>query len=304
MRILVTGAGGFLGRALAVDLAQRGFEVLAAYRTTVPPPFRGTPAPKLVALDLAALDFAGLSALPGAVDAVVHAAATSAWAGVSAQAMARDNVEATRRLIDAAGAGGATKFIFCSSMSAFGDIKAGTVDETTPVANPDVYGMTKLIGEALLREAAPGLAGLALRLPAVIGPGAKRNFLAVAAGRLKAGEPVSIFNPDAPFNNAVHSADLGAFIAGLLEKGWRGYDMLVLGAAGQLTISGAVQRLGARLGPAVPIEVRTAGKRASPPDSRRAMEAYGYRPMEIGRMLDRYAAEVAAGAPEAESGGN
>ncbi len=286
MRVLVTGAGGFLGRALVADLAQRGFDVLAAYRSTVPPAF-APPAPRLVALDLAEL-----TALPGPVDAVVHAAATSAWAGISAEAMARDNVEATRRLIGAAKAAGATKFIFCSSMSAFGDIKSGSVDETSPVANPDVYGMTKLVGEALLQEAAPGLAGLALRLPAVIGPGAKRNFLAVAAARLKAGEPVSIFNPDAPFNNAVHSADLAALVATVLEKGWQGYDMLVLGAAGQMTIRGAVERLRAKLGPAVPVQVRTAGKGAFTLDSRRAMTAYGYRPMEIGPMLDRYAGEA------------
>lgn len=288
MRVLVTGAGGFLGRALAADLAQRGFDVLAAYRNTAPVPFTA-PAPRLVALDLAEL-----TALPGPVDAVVHAAATSAWTGISADAMARDNVEATRRLIGAAKAASASKFIFCSSISAFGDIKSGSVDETTPVANPDVYGMTKLVGEAMLREAAGDIAGLALRLPAVIGPGAKRNFLAVAAARLKAGQSVSIFNPDAPFNNAVHSADLAALVATVLEKGWQGYEMLVLGAAGQMTISGAVERLRAKLGPAVPVQVRTAGKGAFTLDSRRAMAAYGYRPMEIGPMLDRYAGEAAA----------
>jgi UDP-glucose 4-epimerase len=286
MRVLVTGSGGFLGRALAADLAQRGFDVLAAYRSTAPAAF-AAPAPRLVALDLAQL-----TALPGPVDAVVHAAATSAWTGISAEAMARDNVEATRRLIGAAKVAGATKFIFCSSMSAFGDIKSGSVDEATPVANPDVYGMTKLVGEAMLREAAPGLAGLALRLPAVIGPGAKRNFLAVAADKLKAGQPISIFNPDSPFNNAVHSADLAALVATVLEKGWQGYDMLVLGAAGQTTIRGAVERLRAKLGPAVQVQVRTAGKGAFTLDSRRAMSAYGYRPMEIGPMLDRYAGEA------------
>ena len=289
MSVLVTGSGGFLGRHLAADLAARGFDVLAAYRSTAPAPF-ATPAPRLVQLDLATAD-----ALPGGIDAVVHAAATSAWAGISADAMARDNVEATRRLIGLAKAAGATKFIFCSSMSAFGDIKSGSVDESTPVANPDVYGMTKLVGEAMLQEAAPGLSGLSLRLPAVIGPGAKRNFLAVAAGRLKAGEPATIFNPDAPFNNAVHCTDLAALAASVLATGWRGHETLVLGAAGQTTIRAAVERLRTRLASTSAIQVRTADKGAFTLDSRRAMAAYGYRPMEIGAMLDRYADEVAAG---------
>ena len=162
MKVLVTGAGGFLGRHLAVDLARRGFAVVAACRNAAPPDL-----PNPLRLDLATAD-----SLPSGIEAVVHAAATS-----------------------------------------------GSVDESTPVANPDVYGMTKLLGEAMLGEAAPGMSGLALRLPAVIGPGAKRNFLAEAARKLKAGQEVSIFNPDAPFNNAVHCADLGSLIGGVLRRG-------------------------------------------------------------------------------------
>jgi len=287
MRVLVTGVGGFLGGHLAGDLAARGFDVVGAHRGAPPPDASG---------ERCALDLATAAALPGRFDAVVHAAATSAWTGISAAAMARDNVEATRRLIELARPAGVRRFVFCSSMSAFGDIKSGVVDESTPVADPDVYGMTKLIGEAMLREAAPALAGLALRLPAVIGPGAKRNFLAVAAERLVAGQAVSIFNPDAPFNNAVHAADLGALIAGALERGWTGYDMLVLGAAGQTTIRAAVERLRARLGPAVPVAVKPAAKGAFTLDSRRAAAKFAYAPQEIGAMLDRYAREVAAAA--------
>ncbi|MCC6471353.1 MAG: NAD(P)-dependent oxidoreductase [Alphaproteobacteria bacterium] len=284
MKVLVTGAGGFLGRHLAVDLARQGLDVLAAYRNA-PPEGLANPA---------RLDLATAGELPGGIEAVVHAAATSAWAGVPADAMARDNVEATRRLIALATKAGAKRFVFCSSMSAFGDIKSGAVDESTPVADPDVYGMTKLIGEALLSEAAPGLSGLALRLPAVVGPGAKRNFLAEAARKMTSGQDVSIFNPDAPFNNAVHCADLGALVGGVLRRGWQGYDMLVLGAAGMTTIRGAVERLQARLGSRSTIVVRAARKGAFTLDSARAIQRFGYRPMEIGAMLDRYADEESA----------
>ncbi|MCC7045659.1 MAG: NAD(P)-dependent oxidoreductase [Alphaproteobacteria bacterium] len=285
MKVLITGAGGFLGRHLAIDLARQGFDVVATYRGAAPAGVANA-----VRLDLVTAD-----GLPAGVEAVVHAAATSAWAGVSAAAMARDNVEATRRLIELATKAGARRFVFCSSMSAFGDIKSGSVDESTPVADPDVYGMTKLIGEALLGEAAPGLSGLALRLPAVIGPGAKRNFLAEALRKMKAGEDVSIFNPDAPFNNAVHCADLGALVAGALRRGWQGYDMLVLGAAGMTTIRGAVERLKARMRSRSAIVVRAAGKGAFTLDSARAVSRFGYAPMEIAAMLDRYADEEGAG---------
>jgi len=284
MKVLVTGAGGFLGRHLAIDLARQGFDVLGAYRSAPP---AGVANP--VRIDLAVAD-----ALPAGIEAVVHAAATSAWTGVSTESMARDNVAATRRLIELASRVGANRFVFCSSMSAFGDIKSGSVDESTPIADPDAYGMTKLLGEAMLSEAAPALSGLALRLPAVIGPGAKRNFLAEAARKMKAGQEVSIFNPDAPFNNAVHCADLAALIGGVLRRGWPGYDRLVLGAGGMTTIRGAVERLRAAMGASAPIVVRRADKGAFTLDSTRAIRQYGYAPMEIGAMLDRYAGEETA----------
>src|SRR5206468_854488 len=107
-------------------------------------------------------------------DAVVHAAALSPAPGVLYRDMLRDNVAATRRLIEHALIAGADKFIFCSSISALGTITAGIVDETTSIRDPDPYGATKVMGETLLSEAACRIAGLSLRLPGVLGPGATR----------------------------------------------------------------------------------------------------------------------------------
>jgi hypothetical protein len=66
--------------------------------------------------------------------------------------------------------------------------------ESTPLRDPDAYGMTKRLGELMLAERAPGLSGLAMRLPGVVGPGAQRNWLAVAAGKIKRGEKLRAFN--------------------------------------------------------------------------------------------------------------
>jgi len=285
MRVLVTGAGGFLGRQLSIHLAAQGFSVLATWRRTEPR--FAVPAPTLLRVDLAEA-----TELPKGIDAVVHAAATSAWAGISADAMARDNVEATRRLVGLAANSGARLFVFCSSVSVYGDVTVAEVDEATSAADPDVYGMSKRIGEALLADAAPRLCGLALRLPAVIGPGADRNFLAMSVRRLRKGQEAPIFNPEAPFNNAVHCADLGVLIGGVLRRGWQGFDTLVLGAAGRTTIRAAVERLRARLHSTAPIVVRPAHKGAFLLRCDRAIQRYGYAPQEISAMLDRYAGEA------------
>jgi UDP-glucose 4-epimerase len=289
MRVLVTGVAGCLGRFLAADLARRGFDVVAVYRNRKPPPF-APPMPFLVQCDLS------LGAgMPGRVDAVVHAAATSPAPGVTLDAIVHDNVEGTRRLLQYARSSGAEKFVFCSSLSIYGTVAGAEVDESTPIRDPDVYGMTKWIGEQLLAAAAPDLQGLVLRLPAVLGPGAQRNFIATAAARFLAGEPVTIFNPDAPFNNAAHGADISALVANVLRRGWSGFDAVVLGAAGRTTVRGAVELLRERLRSTSEIRVMPPTKPAFALRCARAVASYGYAPMNIGQMLERFADEVLAG---------
>src|SRR5262249_30499196 len=130
MRVLITGATGCMGHVVASDLALRGFEVIAVYRNKPPSPF-ASPAPQIVRCDLAEA-----SGLPERLDAVVHTAATSPAPGVSARDMVRDNIEATRRLIEHALASGAHKFIFCSSLSTLGTITTPVVDESNPTHDP------------------------------------------------------------------------------------------------------------------------------------------------------------------------
>jgi nucleoside-diphosphate-sugar epimerase len=284
MRVLVTGAGGCLGRFIAGDLAARGFDVVALVRSG-PEPASATPRLRWLRSDLCAG-----TGLPESYDAVVHAAATSPAPGVTTDMIVRDNVEGMRRLVLHAQGVGARTFLFCSAMSVYGTVNEGGVTEETSIRDPDTYGMTKLIGEHLL--AASNLRSLSLRLPAVVGPGAKRNFLATAAARFQVDEAVTISNPDSAYNNAVHCADISAFVAGLLRGDWKGRDVVVLGAAGLTTVRGAMERLRERLGSRSPIEICPSVKPAFSLSSRRGIERYGYAPMEISAMLDRFGDEV------------
>ncbi len=285
MHVLVTGASGFVGSHVARDLAARGMQVTAVGRNRPVAPASGV----AVVHD----DLSNPLNLPEGVDAVVHAAATSAWTGISGFEMVRDNAVATAKLVDWARATGVRAFLYCSSTSVYGEIDASEVDESTPRVDPDVYGTTKFLGETVLSEAAPSLAGLAMRLPGVIGSGARRNWLSGVAARLRSGEAVSIFNPDAAFNNAVHVADLAALCGDCIERGWLGFDVLTLGAGGCLRIREVVERLANALG--VEAHLRVVDPLRSPftVSSRRAIERYGYAPMSIDSMLERYAKEVA-----------
>src|SRR5262249_7182426 len=128
-------------------------------------------------------DLGEAGALPDGVEAVVHAAAVSPGPGVAATAsdFVRSNAEATRRLSSWARGAGVRKFVYFSSVSAFGQVAGPVLDESSPRVDPDAYGVSKWLGEVVLQEQADGLPSVSLRLPSVVGPGAARNWLATMA---------------------------------------------------------------------------------------------------------------------------
>lgn len=155
MRILVTGAAGLVGSAVAASLRHAHEAVGLDMR----------PGPQV---DLVA-DIRDTRRL-GGFDAIVHVAALHApHVGVIPDAEFRSvNVDGTARLLDAALAAGVSRFVFTSSTSVYGhaldpaDGRAAWIDERAKPHPRDIYDETKLAAEALVRAA--GLPGAILRM--------------------------------------------------------------------------------------------------------------------------------------------
>jgi UDP-glucose 4-epimerase len=290
MRVLVTGVSGFSGSYLARFLAQAGFDVVGLYRreTVLLSELHAIPELKLIRSDLVEA-----AALPGPFEAVVHAAATSPGPDISVARIVGDNVGGTFALINAALGWQTRYFLFCSSLSIYGEIRDEVLDENCAIRNPDVYGTTKFLAERRLAELSGTMSGLALRLPGIIGPGARRNWLSGVAVGLRNGATIKAFHLDRPFNNAAHVGDIAALTEAVLRRGWTGFDAIVLGAAGMTTVRGAIERLAVGLGVPGRIETATAAKPSFTLSCRRAVDRYQYNPMDIEAMIDRYAREIA-----------
>jgi nucleoside-diphosphate-sugar epimerase len=282
MSIVVTGAGGFVGSHIVRALARHGLDVVAVYRGGSAQP------PAAAHISQIATDLGDPQGLPNEIDAVVHAAAMLTG---SASAMLRDNTVATARLVDYACAAGACRFIYLSSLSVYGDIAGPEVTPETSIINPGPYGLTKYLGEVVLRDAADRLPSLSIRLPGVIGRGARRNWLVTVCEQLRRNEEVTVFNPTAPFNNAAHVDDLCAFVAALLLREWRGAEAVTIGASGMTTVQEAVSTLAACCHSTSTIRVGRAPKASFTVSSRKACDGYGYAPMDILEMLRHFAAE-------------
>ncbi len=160
-RLVITGSAGLVGRRLVARCRSEGYEVVEI-------DLRGPPEHRM--------DFASPEALAlcdGSVHGVIHLAAVSrvAWGEQNPALCRAINVADTARLLKhlhqfAPGAW----FLFASSREVYGEPRDGLVHEHHPLAPVNVYGSSKLDGEALVSRARDaGRATATIRLSNVYG---------------------------------------------------------------------------------------------------------------------------------------
>jgi len=177
-QVLVTGASGFVGRALVLGLAARGWWVRAAARDVAGVPVAAGIEP-LTMPDLAAT--ADWRPLLEGVSHVVHLAGIAhSRAAIHENVYQRINATAAGEIAAAARGAGVARFVLMSSVRAqCGPSAAGPLTEEMPPTPTDAYGRSKLAAERLVFEAF-GSGATVLRPVLVMGPGVKGNLAALA----------------------------------------------------------------------------------------------------------------------------
>ncbi len=178
MKVLVTGASGFVGRVLCQTLSQRGHLVTAALRSPQTPPVDGV-CSSVVVGDIGP-DTRWSQALAGQ-DSIIHLAARAHVmnepTGDPERFYRQINVEGTRCLVKRAKVASISRLVFMSSVKVNGEETTGhAFSERLPAEPKDAYGRTKWAAEQII-TGDPDMRGTIIRSPLVYGAGVKGNFL-------------------------------------------------------------------------------------------------------------------------------
>ncbi|HEY1479683.1 MAG TPA: NAD(P)-dependent oxidoreductase [Gaiellales bacterium] len=194
-RTLLTGAGGFCGRAIAAALCARGDDVVATIRPGSSAAVQLPRGVEVVECELA--DPAALRALVSRVrpSRCVHAAAAGARARCDdIDLLLATNVRATAALAEALADVGAARLVTLGSSSEYGS-PAGAMTEAAAARPDDLYGVSKLAAGLAAHAIgrARGLETVHLRLFSVYGPGeAPARLIASLVRALAARQPVPL----------------------------------------------------------------------------------------------------------------
>lgn len=303
MRVLVTGAAGFVGSHLSEALLARGDTVvgLDAFIDYYPESVKRQNIEGLteragflmVEEDLRTAD---LASVVDGCDSVVHAAAMPglprSWTDFELYSTC--NLTGTQRLAEACRAVGIAKFLHISTSSVYGLDAVG--DETMPVRPVSPYGVTKLAAENLLsayREMF-SLPVSVVRFFSVYGPRQRpdmawHKFIRAIA----AGETVQIFGDGKQSRSSTFIDDAVRGTLGALDGGGIG-EVYNIGGGETVTVLEAVDLIAGHLGAEARLEhgpERPGDQRVTRADTSKARGDFGYQPV-VGAS-DGFARQIA-----------
>jgi nucleoside-diphosphate-sugar epimerase len=207
-KVLVTGAGGFIGRALIKELADHDFEVIPVVRKNAG--LKGE-----IRIDFCNRDFYNLIYALPKVDAIVHLGAKIGWDGARRSELFLPNVVATAALADWASSNG-IYFVFASAAIVCG--AKNPLISLSSVPNPDTdYGYSKFVAEEAIKMSEAKF--LILRIAGVFGKDGPNHLgLNRAIAEALQGK-VPVVNGDGKLKrNYMYVKDLAALIVMCIEK--------------------------------------------------------------------------------------
>ena len=248
MAVLVTGGAGYIGSHMVWELLDTGDEVVVLDRLSTGFDWAVAPEAKLVVGDIADKELVAGIIRENAVDAIIHFAGSIVVPESVADPLGyyENNTCKTRVLIETAVREGVPNFIFSSTAAVYGGAGLEPVREDARLAPESPYGLSKLMSEWMLRDAAAAhdLRYTALRYFNVAGadpkgrtgqstPGATHLIKVACETALGKRASMQVFGTDYPtpdgtcMRDYIHVSDLAAAHRLALQRLRQGGENLV-----------------------------------------------------------------------------
>lgn len=280
-KILVTGAGGFIGSNIAGALATETIEYACTDLT------RGALDKDIDLIEGDILNEGHINEVLKGVDIVVHTAVSDRRTSLTnPKKNVKINVDGTMNVLEAAVKNGAKKLIYLSASSVYGTPKYVPVNEDHPKDPTTIYGASKFAGEQLIRvyQKLHDIDFFIIRLTNVFGPGQHpytKMLIPVVLNNIYEGKTIFIYGDGSQSRDFVYVGDVVRLIKDLINDTEKKNMEVNIGTGRQVSIMEIVNTCGEvmKIEPKIEYKEQEAGERlAFCADLTRCQKVFGYMP--------------------------
>ena len=177
MRILITGATGFIGSRFVLRCLSKQYSVRAFGQENNAAELENRRLLEKKGAEVvigSVTDRENVFKICSGIDWVFHLAAAQHEANVPDQHFWDVNVNGTKNLLDGSVEAGVRRFVHGSTIGVYGESLEGNIDESFPLKPKNIYGVTKLEAEKLVQSYKSKLPTVILRISETYGPADRR----------------------------------------------------------------------------------------------------------------------------------
>ena len=210
LRVVITGAGGFIGGNLSNYLSNK-YKIFSLYNSKLKVKLKK----KIITKKQ---DLKNIKNIEKGAKVLIHCASVVPPHN-SQIACFKSNTLMDSALIKAIQKSEIKKIIFMSSVSVYGNSRKGIIYENSSFGKSDLYGLSKRLGEQKFKKISKkkNIKVIILRLSTVVGKKCHSTFLSRLSENIFKNKKISIYNPKSYYNSCIHITNLNSIVEKIIR---------------------------------------------------------------------------------------